>query len=158
MPRQRQLTPSFVEFIPEQVEEGMIYVSMEYATATHKCACGCGFLVVTPFSPTDWRITFDGRSVTLHPSIGNWSFPCRSHYFVRNSLVQWAGQMSNAEIEVGRKRDRAAKSAYFMPPREAVNDASPSASLIKVPTKAYTPTHSDKKVGLWEKLKRLLIQ
>jgi hypothetical protein len=34
----------------------------------------------SPLSPTDWKLTFDGVSVSLHPSDGNWSFPCRSHY------------------------------------------------------------------------------
>jgi len=29
-----------VEFIPDVIEEGKLYVSMEYATMVHKCACG----------------------------------------------------------------------------------------------------------------------
>ena len=28
---------------------------------------------------------------TLDPSIGNWSFACRSHYFMRKGRVVWAG-------------------------------------------------------------------
>jgi hypothetical protein len=47
-----------------------------------KCCCGCGHEVVTPFSPTDWKLTFDCVSVSLYPSIGNWSPPCRAHYFI----------------------------------------------------------------------------
>jgi hypothetical protein len=46
-------THEFVEFIPDTIEEGKIYVSIAYATTVHKCACGCGKEVVTPFSPTD---------------------------------------------------------------------------------------------------------
>ena len=72
------LQPKFVEFIPKDLEDGIIYISMEYATATHKCVCGCGLRVVTPFSPTDWTLIYDGKSVSLDPSIGNWSFPCGS--------------------------------------------------------------------------------
>jgi hypothetical protein len=34
-----------------------LYVSIEFATAAHSCACGCGREVVTPPGPTDWRIT-----------------------------------------------------------------------------------------------------
>ena len=56
--------------------DGILYVSMEYATATHLCACGCGLTVVTPISPTDWQISYNGRTVSLYPSIGNRSFPC----------------------------------------------------------------------------------
>ena len=58
------LTHRFVKTVPEILEDGVIYVSMDYATAIHKCCCGCGNEVVTPFSPTDWRLMFDGKSVT----------------------------------------------------------------------------------------------
>ena len=33
----KTLTHEFVEFIPDVIEEGKIYVSIEYATAVHKC-------------------------------------------------------------------------------------------------------------------------
>ncbi|MBK7970270.1 MAG: hypothetical protein IPK08_15745 [Bacteroidetes bacterium] len=62
----------FVEFIPDVIEGGVLYISIEYCTAIHKCACGCGNEVVTPLSPTDWEITFNGKTVSLDPSIGNW--------------------------------------------------------------------------------------
>ena len=48
----------FVEFIPDQIEEGILYISIEYCTAIHKCICGCGNEVVTPLSPTDWELEF----------------------------------------------------------------------------------------------------
>ncbi|MGN5478201.1 DUF6527 family protein [Cupriavidus basilensis] len=38
--------------------------------------------VVTPFTPTDWRMTYDGATVSLHPSVGNWNQRCRSHYVI----------------------------------------------------------------------------
>ncbi|WP_353963011.1 DUF6527 family protein [Streptomyces sp. NBC_00365] len=38
-------------------------------------SCGCGRKVVTPLAPQEWKLTLDGVSVSLHPSIGNWSFP-----------------------------------------------------------------------------------
>ena len=40
----------FVQNIPEQLEPGILYISMEFATAAHRCFCGCGEEVVTPFS------------------------------------------------------------------------------------------------------------
>jgi hypothetical protein len=35
---------------------------------------------------------FDGRSVSLTPSIGSWSLPCHSHYFLTRGKVRWAGR------------------------------------------------------------------
>jgi hypothetical protein len=89
-----QLSPHFVETIPEAVEPGVLYVSMSLASAIHLCACGCGQEVITPLSPTDWKLYFDGENVSLEPSIGNWSFPCRSHYWIRGGKVRWSGSMS----------------------------------------------------------------
>ena len=110
---QMQIEHRFVEFIPSTLESGVLYVSMEYGTATHLCACGCGNKVVTPITPTDWQLFYDGESVTLQPSIGNWSFPCESHYWIRASSVEWAPKWSKHMIEDGRVNDHHAKSRYF---------------------------------------------
>ncbi len=87
-----------MEYIPEILKERTIYISVTYATAAHKCCCGCGKEVVTPLSPTDWKLIFDGESVSLHPSIGNWSFACRSHYWITRNAVKWAEQWSDEDI------------------------------------------------------------
>jgi Family of unknown function (DUF6527) len=75
--------------------------------------CGCGVEVVTPISPTDWRITFDGETVSLFPSIGNWSFPCRSHYWIKGGKVIWEEDWSDEEIRHARDRDRLRKWQYY---------------------------------------------
>lgn len=103
----------FVESFPDALEPGVLYISLPYATATHRCACGCGNEVVTPLSPTDWQLYFDGVSVSLTPSIGNWDFPCRSHYFIRHNAVLWARSWSLAEVKAGREQDRRRKENYF---------------------------------------------
>lgn len=103
----------FVEFIPDQLAEGTVYVSIPYATVVHRCASGCGKEVVTPLGPTDWQLVFDGESISLIPSIGNWSFPCRSHYWIRRNRVIWAPRWSRAQIERGRAQDRAAKRELY---------------------------------------------
>jgi hypothetical protein len=90
MRREVVLIHEFVEFIPDDLKEGTIYVSMTYATVAHKCCCGCGNLVITPLSPTDWKLIFDGKSISLDPSIGNWNFACQSHYWIRRNRVIWA--------------------------------------------------------------------
>jgi hypothetical protein len=61
----------FVDTVPERLEKAVLYVSLTYATAVHLCACGCGNEVVTPFNPASgWWLTFDGKTVSLWPSIG----------------------------------------------------------------------------------------
>jgi len=103
----------FLEFIPDKLQEGVIYISIPYATVAHKCACGCGNEVITPLSPTDWKLTFDGESVTLFPSIGNWSFDCRSHYWITNNRIEWSYQLSESEIRDGRILDKLNKTTYY---------------------------------------------
>jgi hypothetical protein len=90
------LVHKFVKSVPDTLEDGVVYVSVEYASAIHKCCCGCDHEVVTPFSPTDWQLTFDGRSISLYPSIGNWSFKCQSHYWIRNNRVEWCPKWDKA--------------------------------------------------------------
>jgi hypothetical protein len=98
---------TFVDHIPEQLEPGVLYVSIEFGTAVHSCACGCGFEVVTPLSPAQWSLTYDGQSVSLSPSIGNWSFPCKSHYWVRKGRIEWGTRFSEDKIEAVKARDKA---------------------------------------------------
>lgn len=109
----KTLKHKFLEKIPEEIEEGILYVSIPYETVIHKCCCGCGNEVVTPISPTDWIITFDGESITLDPSIGSWSLECRSHYFIRKNKVVWSSTYSEEEIKNVRKRDTVDKHDYF---------------------------------------------
>jgi len=96
----------FVEFIPEHLEAGVLYVSRRYATASHLCCCGCGLEVVTPLNPAKWRLTERDGAVSLAPSIGNWSFPCKSHYWITGNHVRWAGAMSPEMIATVKARDR----------------------------------------------------
>lgn len=103
----------FVEFIPEVLDEGVLYVSVTYTTAIHKCACGCGREVVTPLSPTFWRMTFDGETISLSPSIGNWSYRCRSHYWIERSRVRWAPAWTDIEIEEARREDEEMRARYY---------------------------------------------
>lgn len=104
-----RLIPEFVEFIPEQLEPGHLYVSMVHAVAIHLCACGCSRKTVTPLSPADWKLIYDGRNVSLRPSIGNWAYPCRSHYWITDGEVRWASDMSEEEIALMRGQAKRAK-------------------------------------------------
>lgn len=95
----------FVEFIPDVLSAGVVYVSISYATAAHNCFCGCGNKVVTPLSRKGWSVTYNGESVSLHPSVGNYGLPCQSHYFIRGDQVLWARNMSQQEVDADRLRD-----------------------------------------------------
>ena len=113
MSKVTQLRHEFVEFIPAVLDPGVIYVSITYATAAHRCCCGCGNEVVTPLTPTDWALIFDGDSITLKPSIGNWGLPCNSHYWIIRNRVRWAKKWTRTMIENGRAQDVSNKASYF---------------------------------------------
>lgn len=113
MKKQTVLRHEFVELIPDELTEGTLYVCIGLAIVAHKCCCGCGNEVVTPLSPTDWNLTYDGETITLHPSMGNWSFDCRSHYWIRNNRVRWTDRWSERRIEAARVHDPQAKDRYF---------------------------------------------
>lgn len=106
MKRLRALRHEFVEFIPERLQHGVLYISIEYATTAHLCACGCGNEVTNPLAPHAWRMTFDGRAVSLSPSVGNWSFDCESHYWIRSDEIDWVGGFNRTQIDAGRARRR----------------------------------------------------
>lgn len=89
---------AFVESFPTQMQAGTVYVSIPFATVGHLCCCGCGEEVITPLSPARWRLEYDGRSISLRPSIGNWNLPCRSHYWITDNAVRWAEDWSDAKI------------------------------------------------------------
>lgn len=108
------VTHKFVHYVPERLDDGVVYVSIEYATAVHRCLCGCGEEIVTPLTPTDWELSFDGETVSLDPSIGNWNLPCRSHYWIKKNRVRWAEKWSQYEIDRGRRLDRMAKASQYV--------------------------------------------
>lgn len=100
------LRHEFVENIPEVLEQGVLYVSIPYRTMLHRCACGCGEEVVTPIGPAAWKMTYDGGGVSIAPSIGNWSLPCRSHYWIERNRVLWAPSYSIRKVARVRRKAR----------------------------------------------------
>jgi len=106
MTPQSSLEHRYVEFIPEKLGSGILYISKRFSTASHLCCCGCGFKVVTPLNSAKWRLTDHGQSVSLFPSVGNWSFACKSHYWIDHGHVKWAGRMSDRKISQVRKEDK----------------------------------------------------
>jgi hypothetical protein len=99
--------------MPPHLEEGVLYVSNEYATAAHLCACGCRSKIRTPLGPAEWRVAEGRRGPTLRPSIGNWQRPCKSHYWIIDGVVEWSTKWSTERIETGRKFEQLRREAYY---------------------------------------------
>jgi hypothetical protein len=81
--------------------------------------------VVTPFSPIEWQLNFDGESISLYPSIGNWSFPCQSHYWIREDTVLWSKQFSRGRIDRLRAEDQELRQERFGPVDRNANGPNP---------------------------------
>jgi hypothetical protein len=112
MGQQQSVKHEYVEFIPEHLQPGTLYISLKYKTASHLCCCGCGHKVVTPLNTAKWALTDHGKSVSLVPSVGNWSFPCKSHYWITHGQIKWAAKMSDRQIAHVRKMDRTDAEIY----------------------------------------------
>lgn len=102
-----------VEFMPKELTPGVLYVSEKYRTAAHLCACGCGEKIRTPLGPAEWSVTEGRGGPSVWPSVGSWQRPCRSHYVIRNGVVYWADQWSEAQVSAGKKREHLNREAYF---------------------------------------------
>ena len=113
MIRFHSLEPRFVVAIPQSLEPGVLYISMEYGTVVHSCCCGCGLEVVTPLAPTDWHLSYDGEAISLRPSVGNWNYPCQSHYLITRNRVFESDHWSKERVDAERRRDRRAKASYY---------------------------------------------
>jgi hypothetical protein len=125
MNRRVEIQHAFVDSAPDELVDGTLYVSIPFKTALHKCCCGCGREVVTPLSPARWALTFDGVSVSLYPSIGNWSFPCQSHYWIEGNKIVWDEKWSRREIDRARLADK----------RDIIKQYEESGTTIKSPGK-----------------------
>jgi len=99
--------------MPKALRPGVLYVSREFGTAAHLCACGCGLKVRTPLGPTEWALEETEWGPTLYPSIGNWQQPCRSHYWIYRGEVRWAEAWTVDQIAAGRRAEEARRRAHY---------------------------------------------
>jgi hypothetical protein len=88
--KQVEIIPVFVEFVPEVLEEGKVYISEKYNCAIHNCLCGCGGRTVMPLGADEWQLIKheDGR-VSFTPSVGNFQFQCKSHYIITKNKANF---------------------------------------------------------------------
>lgn len=85
-----ELTPQLVEHVPEEMVDGVLYISKRFGVIMHRCCCGCGSEVVTHLGGGGWQAKEESGLVSLTPSIGNYQIPCKSHYWIENNKVRWA--------------------------------------------------------------------
>lgn len=119
---QMTIRHKFIELIPTEKEARTLYISIEYRVAVHLCACGCGNIVVTSLAPQAWSVLYDGETVSLYPSIGNYSLPCKSHYWIRRGEVLWAKKLTDKEIERVRRRDSVAHEQHGIGKKKRTGD------------------------------------
>lgn len=82
--------PVFVEYIPDILEYGKVYISEEYGCAIHKCLCGCGRKTVMPLGNGGWNlIKENNETVSFTPSVGNFNFDCKSHYIMTKNVANF---------------------------------------------------------------------
>jgi len=102
-----------VHYIPKELKPGVLYVSEEFCTAAHLCACGCGSKVRTPLGPTEWFLKESNNGPTLRPSVGNWQLPCQSHYWISQGRIKWSKKWTPDEIAKGRRKEHARRCVYY---------------------------------------------
>lgn len=90
MNKKMKFRVEFVDFIPSLIVDCTLFISMKYKIAVHNCPCGCGNKVFTPICKNDgWTMHYDGETISLFPSIGNYKLDCKSHYFYKNNEIIW---------------------------------------------------------------------
>jgi hypothetical protein len=97
MSRVRVVSFLFIDSAPADLSAGTLYISTKYRAIVHSCLCGCGEKVVLNLDPDSWAFTFDGRSISIWPSVGNVGLPCRSHYIVRKGQVEWLRPLTKTD-------------------------------------------------------------
>ena len=78
------------------LENGVLYVVDGPNYVEYNCPCGCGNVVMLPCYTAPetkegwgWVMQEESGRVTLQPSVYSTSWPCRSHYFIRESKILW---------------------------------------------------------------------
>jgi hypothetical protein len=102
----------FVTSVPVKMDEAVLYVSFQFSTTMHLCPCGCGSEIANKISPSRWQLSYDGETVSLFPSIGNWSLACQSHYWISKNEIHWAEKWSKQKIARGRNNDKKAMEVH----------------------------------------------
>ena len=84
------ITPIKVTLMPNEMQQGNLYISQEYQVSCHLCLCGCGQNVVLPLAGKNkWTLIETDKGVSFTPSVGNFQIPCKSHYIITNNVANF---------------------------------------------------------------------
>jgi hypothetical protein len=91
-----QIIPVFVDQMPDHYDYNHIYISNRYKVAKHICLCGtCDQMTIMPlnyelFPNTHWKLVEETNgTVSFIGSVGNYRFPCKSHYIITNNIANF---------------------------------------------------------------------
>lgn len=94
--RKVEIKIEWVQQMPDKKDmiQGVVYISEEYGVSIHKCLCGdCAELTVMPINhdhiTTGWDLIKNEEKISFVPSIGNFQFPCKSHYIITNNIANF---------------------------------------------------------------------
>lgn len=110
-----------------------------------------------PFTPTDWRMTFDGESISLHPSVGNWNQKCSSHYVIQRNRVLEAGPWSGAQLDGEQRRDKKAKAMHYGKDSNTSLEAQQTKTAASAPVTAHENERLESR-SAWSRCKAWFIQ
>ena len=89
----------YVTQMPDELEEGKVYISKKYGVSIHNCFCGCGERTVLPLNKRSdvgvlknhgWNlIEHNDGKISFTPSVGNFQLPCKSHYIITNNIANF---------------------------------------------------------------------
>ena len=57
--------------------------------------------------------SFELKGGLFYPSIGNWQFPCKSHYWISGGEIRWAEEWTPEQIEAGREAEDQRRRRYY---------------------------------------------
>jgi hypothetical protein len=89
--------------------------------------------------------------VTLAPSIGNWNYACRSHYWIRKNQIQWAGSMSMTRIARIQEKDLEDTKQYARKLNQSKNKAAPLQTEAQSELSFHEPRPIDR---IWKAIAR----
>ena len=89
----------FKEWYPSDfkkiIKKDIIYNSLAHNSISFLCPCGCGAIETikkdsgTQIPNVNWKFTISDHKVTIHPSMYMRECKTNSHYWLRDSTVQW---------------------------------------------------------------------
>ena len=154
--RLTSIQPKYVAHVPDHLEEGILYISEGFRICSHLCACGCKEEVVTPLSKAEWRLERDRQLVSLYPSIGNWNYDCKSHYYIEENRIRWVQKISAHKIKRVQQRD-AIDLQRMLDPSRSRRDGSTS-TTSRSNEKKLDPATDNRPIGLTDTVRRILVK